>query len=93
VYQSHPNELIYTLLEITNESFEEAKIQQSDIIKTLLDITTQQIDKNIVNQVMDKFFMQNKVQMTQHIQKLHEKIASLETERNNLQHKIQRSRS
>jgi len=61
-FNSHPYELLFTLLDMTNQNFTEAKIQESESLQTLLEMTSGQIDRNVVNEIMDKFFLQNKTQ-------------------------------
>lgn len=90
---SYPNELLFVLLEIVNQGFLDAKMQQSEPIVALFEMVSGHVDRGVANEIVDKFFIHSKVQFQQHLQKLHEKCKALELERKNLQFKLKQTRT
>ena len=88
---SYPLELMYALLELTDDLYKDAKMQQSEHLTRLIELTQGHVDRGVVNEIVDKFLIQGKVQFQQNIFKLNEKCKALEVERKALQMKFQRA--
>lgn len=88
---SHPLELMYALLELTDDLYKDAKMQQSEHLTRLMELTQGHVDRVVVNEIVDKYLIQSKVQFQQNIFRLNEKCKALEVERKALQMKFQRA--
>ena len=89
---SYPRELLASLLEALAASFSEAKMYESEHLTKIAELLNGHVDRRVVDEITDRYLMQQRVQFSQYVHTLNDKCKSLALERKNLQFKVRRAK-
>lgn len=67
-------------------------MHESENLGKIAELLNGQVDRRIVDEITDKYLMQQRVQFSQHLHALNDKCKSLAIERKNLQYKVRRAK-
>jgi hypothetical protein len=81
-----------SLLEALAANFGEARMHESEHLVKIAELLNGHVDRKIVDEITDRYLMQQRVQFSQYVHTLNDKCKSLALERKNLQFKVRRAK-